>query len=575
MLLTLALIACKGDPVDSADTEDTGEGCEDTVWGADADGDGFGNPDFTQTGCEAPSGYVADLTDCDDSDPEVYPGVDGRYADADGDGYGDPETVLDICDEGGSDNADDCDDGSADVNPDAEEICGDGVDNDCSADTSECELSGEVALGTAHTIVTGNEGDQLGGPVRGLGEWNGNMAFAASARGDNTAGDGAGAVHVFNAVENAGMTTSNAQTTYTGAVAGSGLFAVWPAGGDLTGDGNDDLILSSRVDEAVYIHPYGGTGTIAADSGVTVTGTAGNVDFGVLARVGDLDGDGFADLVVNAQKDDSKTGATWVFRGPIASDGNDVDLGTKLSGGAVDDQAAGLAGIGDIDGDGLPDFAVGSPFADGLGTDSGAVYIVTNDGGADAGLADVAAATLWGGDGDQAGWGIAGAGDHDGDGLDDVLIGVQRDDATTDNGNEGAVYLVTDVGTGTGDLETVAAVRMLGDAVDDRISNSASGDANGDGNPDVFIGTRLNDEGGTDAGSAYLFYGPMDAGTTDVGSANLQIVGQGAGDGLGAPATFAGDVDGDGTDDLLMGARWNDNGGANAGRAYIVLGQGI
>jgi hypothetical protein len=575
MLLTLALLACTDDGKDSGDTVDTGEPCTELTWGADADGDGYGNPDFTQSACEAPSGYVEDLTDCDDGDADVHPGIESGFADADADGYGDPDTPADACDETGVENFDDCDDSSDAVNPDAEEVCGDGIDNDCSADSSECDLLGEVALGDAWTIVTGNAGDQLGGPVRALGEWNGNVAFAAAARGDDSNGDGAGAVHVFNAVENAGMTTSNAQATYTGGAAGSGLFAVWPAGGDATGDGSDDLIVSSRVDEAVYLHPYGGTGTIDATTGITLTGTEGNVDFGVLARVGDLNGDGFADLVVNAQKADSKTGATWVFHGPMTASGNDTDLGVKLTGANLNDQAAGLAGVGDLDGDGLPDFAVGAPFADGSGTDSGAVYVILNDGSGGGALVDNAEAILWGSDGDQAGWGIAGAGDHDGDGLDDLLVGVQRDDATTDNANEGAVYLVTDVGSGEGDLETLASVRMLGDAVDDRISNSAGGDANGDGNPDVIIGTRLNDEGGADAGSAYLFYGPMTAGTVSVGNADVQVVGSNAGDGLGAPAGFAGDVDGDGTNDLILGARWNDNGGEDAGRAYILLGQGI
>ncbi len=139
---------CDGD-TDEDDAEDT------SSWYADGDGDGFGDADDAKTTCEAPSGYVSDDSDCDDTDPSVNPdaselcdgldndcdgdtdeddaeGASEWYADLDGDGFGDADDALTTCDQPSGYVSDDtdCDDGDYDINPDAEEVC-DGADNDC------------------------------------------------------------------------------------------------------------------------------------------------------------------------------------------------------------------------------------------------------------------------------------------------------------------------------------------------------------------------------------------------------------------------------------------------------------
>ncbi|MCP3980454.1 MAG: hypothetical protein GY716_14215, partial [bacterium] len=126
------------------------------VWYEDTDGDGFGDPGSTTIACELPSGYVADGTDCDDTSAAVNPDAievcgdatdndcDGTvdddapdaplwYADTDGDGFGDVGNTVQACNlpAGFTGDATDCDDTSAAINPDAIEICGDDVDNDC------------------------------------------------------------------------------------------------------------------------------------------------------------------------------------------------------------------------------------------------------------------------------------------------------------------------------------------------------------------------------------------------------------------------------------------------------------
>jgi|GEM_PF-1069251 hypothetical protein len=131
------------------------------TWYEDADADGYGNVDVTTESCEAPSGYVSDATDCDDTTDAAYPGVeevcdgidndcDGVidesdasdtgtwYFDTDGDGYGNAEVSVVACDmpSGYVDNAEDCDDADVSAYPGATEVC-DSVDNDCDGETDE------------------------------------------------------------------------------------------------------------------------------------------------------------------------------------------------------------------------------------------------------------------------------------------------------------------------------------------------------------------------------------------------------------------------------------------------------
>ncbi len=203
---------CDGDIDEGTDTDDDGDGlseqegdCDDTdidtypgadeycdgldndcdgdidedaldlsLFYADADSDGYGDADLSISECDAPSGFVSDDTDCDDSNFEINPGAeevcdgldnncdtlvdDGLttvfYADADGDGYGDPESTTEDCEapSGYLTDSSDCDDTDADINPDAIEST-DTVDNDCDGDIDE--LDGEWS-GTIAVDVTGS-----------------------------------------------------------------------------------------------------------------------------------------------------------------------------------------------------------------------------------------------------------------------------------------------------------------------------------------------------------------------------------------------------------------------------------
>ncbi|PXF60709.1 MAG: hypothetical protein C4B59_07715 [Candidatus Methanogaster sp.] len=127
------------------------------------------------------------------------------------------------------------------------------------------------------------------------------------------------------------------------------------------------------------------------------------------------------------------------------------------------------------------------------------------------------------------------------------------------------------IGTATAITDATLITTINGESPDDRLHTTPqciNGDVNNDGYDDVIVGAWGNDGGGSNAGRMYIYLG----GSTMDNSADVIFTGAAANDELGDPAAFAGDLNGDGYDDVIVAAPYNDAGGNDAGRAYILFG---
>jgi len=394
------------------------------------------------------------------------------------------------------------------------------------------------------------------------------------------------------------------------------------AAGDVNGDGLGDLIVGApyadpagRVTAGETYVVFGKTGGAAVDLTAVAAGTGGFVIRGPaqatgyaasgysVSGAGDINGDGLADLIVGAPGVDSggaaDAGTAYVVFGKAS--GTAVDL-TAVAGGsggfAITGAAAGdlagvaVAGAGDINGDGRDDLIIGAPDADPGGRDAaGESYVVFGKAdGTAIDLADVAAGT--GGfvirgaaAGDEAGRSVSGAGDVNGDGIDDVIVGAWYADPGGGN-KAGTSYVVfgkvdgtavelSDVAAGTGGfaIDGAAAADFAGASV------SGAGDVDGDGLADLLIGGFGADPNGRAlAGATYLVFGKSDGATVALsdfarGDGGLVLPGLDAFDYAGFSASGAGDVNGDGFADLIIGAQRGDpDGRTDAGESYVVFG---
>ena len=258
-----------------------------------------------------------------------------------------------------------------------------------------------------------------------------------------------------------------------------------------------------------------------------------------------------------------------------------------LFGAGADDQAGWAVGAaGDVNGDGRRDLVVGAPNADpGSRENAGSTYVVF--GGAERGslelgnLGDRGFRIDGAGAGDRSGFAVSGAGDVNGDGRDDLLVGAPRLDARG-AASAGAVYVVFGK-TGTANVDLAAlgsgGYAITGAAGGDLagVSVSSVGDLNGDGRPEAVIGASgANPLERPAAGAVHVVFGRPGGGNVDLanpGDSSFEIAGKG-GSHAGLAVGSSADMNGDGRPEILIGAPTGGTGdrAAGSGEGYVVWG---
>lgn len=357
---------------------------------------------------------------------------------------------------------------------------------------------------------------------------------------------------------------------------------------DLNGDGFDEVVIGvpgadTPAENAGGVRiVYGSASLLTSTSfnsaihlnGESLTDHAGHT----VANGGDLNADGFEDLLVGAYRADSgggESGSVYVIYGRASVLTTETSLGSfvELNGQAGNDQlSTSMSGLGDVNADGFDDFAVGAPFADSSGADSGTVYIVHGRSTdlTTTGIATVAATILSGKlTGDEAGHSVSQAGDMNGDGFADIVVGAYHNDDA--GANAGVVYIVYSSASGiaSGKIDAVGAA-FTGVSVADVAGATVGGvgDVNGDGFSDVMLASLNRAEG---SGAPYLIYGAETAYTGSVSLSTLptlEFTAAFAGESAGSSLGF-GDLNGDALEDVIIGARANDDAGTDAGAVYI------
>ena len=618
---------------DCDDTDSSVYGGASDTWydGVDSDCDGASDYDADA------DGYDSDAwggTDCDDGDASVSPGASETWydgTDSDCDGASDYDADADGYDSdawGGTD----CDDGDADVNPGEAEVWYDGTDADCDGasdydadgdglDSADHSSSGtdcddtDASIGAPTDETLNSVDDDCDGTVDNLAvsdamsgvlygpdadlELGHRGSFALL---DDVTGDGA--VDLFAISQELdegyawlvdGSTASTASgdidtvdsANMEGASAAYTLAYVLAPTADEDGDGTAELLLGTTSTTGWYSN-YGAAAFWSGGSGIsgTLDPTAYDAAFSGnsqsdnlrLAALGDVDGDGYADVVGGARYDSTYSTSTWrtqhgvvgVWGGGSLSDWSYMsDADDSIIGSSGYDYLGQSLTLADLDGDGYVDIVVGAPGDDDGASNAGAVYIFSGNASLSwSSAADSAASTKITGSGASDALGedaLPPAGDVDGDGDLDLMLPSE---------DEGEAWLFLSAGgLGSSVSASSADHTFSGTAGDFASAAAIDSDLDGDGADEIAIGGDSSDVSATDSGVVYLYFYDSGWGSS-LGSsdADATIWGDDSGDYLGTGLAGGQDLDGDGLEDLLFGAVGVDDGASEGGALYVIPG---
>ena len=404
-------------------------------------------------------------------------------------------------------------------------------------------------------------------------------------------------------------------TVREGNAVGAGIgYEISPAG-DVNGDGFSDVLLTGPDNHGTVYCYYGSAGAVFFSPSWTVSGGAGASNFGsALAAVGDVNGDGYDDVAVSDQAFAGGQGAVYIYLG--SATGLSTTPQRTLTGpGSPSSFGQGLAPAGDVNGDGYADLLVGAPQISNGQTAEGRVYLYLGSAGG------IGATPAWTFESNVAnallGTRVSTAGDVNGDGYDDIVVSAPN--LSDGQNDEGEVYLFLGSATGPSGTPSWTYEGNLAGA-EAGYGLCCAGDLNGDGYTDIvldifhntsacsvfvfqggpsgpggtpdrasatrssgqlFTAGDLNGDGCADivagdftfnnfAGQIYILAGTVTGNTLPVAA---HYGGLNPNDEFGQTACAAGDVNGDGFGDLLVGEPGYDNGQTNEGRVLLYLGQ--